>query len=286
MFQPCSPICVTQPICTSSTSAGSRSCARDKPFSTCAARSSPRTPASVPFLRPIGERTASTMKRVHHARTVLRLATAVRGARGRRARGRSSWMRQDRRRRSVDQLAHRVRDVAAEHDEAVVRLDDHGLVPGRVARREEHRDAVEQLGVAVELDVRLAVEMHPLDEVVRLDGRLELGALDVGRRPGEPAVAAAVVEVQMRVDHRDDVAELRPRHAAPAPTPRPVRASSRSSRCRRGSSPRAASIAQPNTGHSSPSTVTSQKCSGRTVFNPRAPARARVRASRAARTTG
>ena len=60
-FHPCSPICVTQPICTSSISAGSRSCGAISPFSTCAARSSPRNAESVPRLRPIGERTASTM---------------------------------------------------------------------------------------------------------------------------------------------------------------------------------------------------------------------------------
>ena len=42
MFSACSPICVTQPIWTSSISAGSRSCRATRPFSTCAARSSPR----------------------------------------------------------------------------------------------------------------------------------------------------------------------------------------------------------------------------------------------------
>ena len=61
MFQPCSPICVTQPICTSSTSPGSRSCRATRPFSTCAASSSPRVPESDPFRRPIGLRTASTI---------------------------------------------------------------------------------------------------------------------------------------------------------------------------------------------------------------------------------
>jgi hypothetical protein len=60
-FHPCSPICVTHPICTSSTSAASRPERATSPFSTCAARSSPRTAASVPFFRPIGDRTASTM---------------------------------------------------------------------------------------------------------------------------------------------------------------------------------------------------------------------------------
>src|SRR5215470_15717501 len=45
MFQPCSPTCVTQPSWTSSISPGS----------------TPRIDDSVPFLRPIGERTASTI---------------------------------------------------------------------------------------------------------------------------------------------------------------------------------------------------------------------------------
>ena len=61
MFQPCSPICVTQPSWTSSTSAGSRSLRPTSAFSTCPASSSPRILERVPFFRPIGERTASTM---------------------------------------------------------------------------------------------------------------------------------------------------------------------------------------------------------------------------------
>ena len=61
MFQPCSPIWVTQPIWMSSTSAGSRSWRATSPFSTCAASSSPRVPDSEPLRRPIGLRTASTM---------------------------------------------------------------------------------------------------------------------------------------------------------------------------------------------------------------------------------
>src|SRR5215203_3257401 len=61
MFQPCSPICVTQPICTSSTSAGSRWFRSTSPFSTCAASSSPRIFDSIPSRFPIGLRTASTM---------------------------------------------------------------------------------------------------------------------------------------------------------------------------------------------------------------------------------
>ena len=61
MFQPCSPICVTQPSCTSSTSAGSSSCRATSAFSTCPPSSSPRIVESAPFRLPIGERTASTI---------------------------------------------------------------------------------------------------------------------------------------------------------------------------------------------------------------------------------
>ena len=62
MFQPCSPICVTQPICTSSISPGSRSCRATRPFSTWPHSSSPRMVESAPFRRPIGLRTASTIR--------------------------------------------------------------------------------------------------------------------------------------------------------------------------------------------------------------------------------
>jgi hypothetical protein len=61
MFQPCSPICVTQPSWTSSISPGSTPLRSTRPFSTCAASSSPRVDDSAPFLLPIGLRTASTM---------------------------------------------------------------------------------------------------------------------------------------------------------------------------------------------------------------------------------
>ncbi len=61
MFQPCSPIWVTQPSCTSSTSAGSRSLRSTSPLSTWAASSSARMDESEPFRLPIGERIASTM---------------------------------------------------------------------------------------------------------------------------------------------------------------------------------------------------------------------------------
>src|SRR5581483_9889804 len=60
-FSACSPSWVTQPICTSSTTAGSIPVRSASPFSTCAASSSARTDASVPFRFPIGLRTASTI---------------------------------------------------------------------------------------------------------------------------------------------------------------------------------------------------------------------------------
>ena len=59
-FRACSPTWVTQPICTSSTSPGSRSTRPTSPFRTCAASSSARISESEPFRLPIGERTAST----------------------------------------------------------------------------------------------------------------------------------------------------------------------------------------------------------------------------------
>ena len=57
----CSPICVTQPICTSSTCAGASPTLPISPLRTSAARSSARTVASVPLRRPMAERTASTI---------------------------------------------------------------------------------------------------------------------------------------------------------------------------------------------------------------------------------
>src|SRR5918996_174439 len=62
MFHACSSIWVTQPHWTSSTSPGSRSLRSTRAFSTCAESWSPRIEASVPFRRPIGLRTASTMR--------------------------------------------------------------------------------------------------------------------------------------------------------------------------------------------------------------------------------
>src|SRR5436305_605987 len=62
MFQPCSPTCDTQPIWTSSTSAGSNAWRPTRSFSTCPASSSARIFDSDPFRLPIGDRTASTIR--------------------------------------------------------------------------------------------------------------------------------------------------------------------------------------------------------------------------------
>src|SRR5256714_15370313 len=61
MFHACSSTCVTQPHCTSSTSAGSTEFRATSAFTTCAESSSPRMCDSVPFFLPIGLRTASTI---------------------------------------------------------------------------------------------------------------------------------------------------------------------------------------------------------------------------------
>src|SRR5689334_5824615 len=140
MFHPCSPIWVTHPIWTSSTAPGSRPVRATSPFSTCAARSSPRIAASVPLRRPIGERTASTMY-ASITSTVVGLPRLLVVCQVD-----APWPQvvdaEDRRGRTVDQLAHRVGDVAAEHGRPVAGRDHDGLMSHRVAGRREHRNAV------------------------------------------------------------------------------------------------------------------------------------------------
>src|SRR5262245_59240213 len=61
MFSPCSPTWSTQPMTTSSTSAGSILLLATRALSVSASRSSGRTPASLPPLRPTAVRTAPTI---------------------------------------------------------------------------------------------------------------------------------------------------------------------------------------------------------------------------------
>ncbi len=61
MFPAWAPTCMTQPMTTSSTSAGSRSLRSASAFSTSPARSAGWKPESFPFRLPMGVRTASTI---------------------------------------------------------------------------------------------------------------------------------------------------------------------------------------------------------------------------------
>src|SRR5436190_5190777 len=64
MFRPCSPVCMTQPMITSSTSAGSRSLRCTSALSVSAARSTGCQSFSFPLRFPSAVRTASTMTAV------------------------------------------------------------------------------------------------------------------------------------------------------------------------------------------------------------------------------
>src|SRR5688572_32275054 len=72
------------------------------------------------------------------------------------------------------------------------------------------RSPRQQLELAVDRHVPYARRLNPLaDGVVVLTTRVvELPALDVDRPAGEEVVAAAVVEVQVRVDDDVDAAEV------------------------------------------------------------------------------
>ena len=131
-------------------------------------------------------------------------------------------------------------------------------MPGRVARRGHEPDTREDLRLAVVLDVGRALELDPLgDRVVVRPGGLALGALHVDRNAREQPVAAAVVEVQVRVDHAEHVARDQIRRRSGRPTPRPARASSRSSRVSTRTAPRGARSTWMEFGQRSPSKSTS-----------------------------
>ena len=66
--------------------------------------------------------------------------------------------------------------------------------------------AREDLGLAVVLDVVRPLELDPLHEVAGRARGFELGTLHVDRYSREQPVAAAVVEVQVRVDHAQHLA--------------------------------------------------------------------------------
>ena len=108
------------------------------------------------------------------------------------------------------ELAEPHRHVAADDDRTPAGLDDDHLHAAGVARRRDEPQPGQQLELAVDRHVPHAGRVDPLaDRVVVLAARVvELLALDVDRLAGEEVVAAAVVEVQVRVDDDVDAGEI------------------------------------------------------------------------------
>jgi hypothetical protein len=79
-----------------------------------------------------------------------------------------------------------------------------------MTRRRDEPEPGQQLELAVDRHVPHAGRLDPLaDRVVVLAARVvELSALDADRPAGEEVVAAAVVEVQVRVDNDVDTGEI------------------------------------------------------------------------------
>jgi hypothetical protein len=102
------------------------------------------------------------------------------------------------------------RHVAADDDRTIARLDDDHLHAACVARRRDEPEPRQQLEFAVDRHVPHARRLDPFaNGVVVLAARVvELPTLDVDRPAGEEVVAAAVVEVQVRVDDDVDAAEV------------------------------------------------------------------------------
>ena len=103
------------------------------------------------------------------------------------------------------ELAEPHRHVTADDDRTPAGLDDDHLHAWCVARRRDEPEAGKQLELAVDGHVPHAGRLDPLANgvVVLAASVVELPTLDVDGPAGEEVVAAAVVEVQVRVD--DDV---------------------------------------------------------------------------------
>ena len=97
--------------------------------------------------------------------------------------------------------------VADQHVEGVaVAADQDALVALGMPRGGDDLEAGQHLGVSVEQFESCAREVDPVAQLRRLTlGPAELSALDEERGVGEDGVLAAVVEVQMSVDHQVDV---------------------------------------------------------------------------------
>src|SRR5919198_5140070 len=100
--------------------------------------------------------------------------------------------------------------IAADDDRTSASLDDDHLHAACVPRRRDEPEPANQLELAVDRHVPHAGRVDPLaGGVVVLAARVvELPTLDVGRPAGEEVVAAAVVEVQVRVDDDVDAGEV------------------------------------------------------------------------------
>src|SRR5438034_4156350 len=107
-------------------------------------------------------------------------------------------------------LAEPNRHVAADNHRTATSLDNEHLHAACVARRRDEPEPGKQLELAVDRHVPHAGRLDPLaNGVVVLAARVvELPTLDVDRPAGEEVVAAAVVEVQVRVDDDVDAGEV------------------------------------------------------------------------------
>src|SRR4029077_11369883 len=102
------------------------------------------------------------------------------------------------------------RHVAADDDRTPTGLDDDDLHAACVTRRRDEPEPGKQLELAVDRHVPHAARLDPLANgvVVLAASVVELATLDVDRPAGEEVVAAAVVEVQVCVDHDVDAGEV------------------------------------------------------------------------------
>src|SRR5262245_55716580 len=110
----------------------------------------------------------------------------------------------------VVELAEPDRHVAADDDRSPAGLDDDHLHASRVTRRRDEPEAGKQLVLAVDRNVLHAGRLDPFANgvVVEAERVVKLLALYIDRLAGEEVVAAAVVEVQVRVDDDVDAGEV------------------------------------------------------------------------------
>src|ERR1700690_2912365 len=108
------------------------------------------------------------------------------------------------------ELAEPNRHVAGNDDRMLACPDDDHLRAARVARRRDESEPGKQLELAVDRHVPNARRIDPIANgvVVQAACVVELLALDIDRSASEEVVAAAVVEVQVRIDDDVDALEI------------------------------------------------------------------------------